>query len=81
MDRLEKVADLDNEIEAHWVDSVLTAEHIPHVMRDNHYLRSDETLQGLGVWGHIEAPRSFHERVRRVIDEVRGSSRPPGPRR
>jgi hypothetical protein len=77
VDRLEKVADLDNEIEAHWVDSVLSDQHIPHVMRNYHFLRSDGTLQGLGVWGHVEAPLSFHAQVRRVIDEVRASSPPP----
>lgn len=76
MDRVEKVAVVDNEIEAQLIDCVLSDQHIPHLMRSYHDSAYDGLFQGPGGWGHIEAPVSFHEQVLRVIEEVRRQSRP-----
>ena len=78
MDPVEKVAVLDNEIEAQLVDGLLSDQGIPHVMRSYHDSAYDGLFQGAGGWGHVEAPRSLHERVQRVIEEIRRRSRSPG---
>jgi hypothetical protein len=78
MDRFEKVAVLDNEIEAQLVDGLLSDRDIPHVMRSYHDSAYDGLFQGAGGWGHIEAPLSFHEQVMRVIEEIRRQSRSSG---
>jgi len=62
---------LENEVEAELVDGLLSDQDIPHVMRSYHDSAYDGLFQGSGAWGHIEAPRSFYEHVRRVIEEIR----------
>ena len=77
MDKVEKVAVLNNEIEAQLIDGLLSDQDIPHVMQSYHDSAYDGLFQGAGGWGHIEAPLNFHEQVIRVIDEVRRQSRLP----
>jgi len=81
MDRVEKVAVLDNEVEAQLVDGLLSDQDIPHVMRSYHDSAYDGIFQGAGAWGHIEAPLSFHEHVMRVIKEIRRQARSSGTER
>ena len=81
MDRIEKVAVLHNEIEAQLVDRLLSDLGIPHVMRTYHDSAYDGLFQGAGAWGHVEAPRDFHEHVMRVIADIRRQSRPSGSER
>jgi hypothetical protein len=81
MDRFEKVAILNNEIEAQLVDGLLSDRDIPHVMRSYHDSAYDGLFQGAGGWGHIEAPLSFHEKVMRVIEEIRRQARSSGTER
>ena len=81
MDPVEKVAVLNDEIEAQLVDALLSDQDIPHVMRSYHDSAYDGLFQGAGHWGHVEAPLSFHEHVRRVIDELRRQSGTSGTER
>jgi hypothetical protein len=71
MERVEKVAVLNNEVEARLVDKVLSEQKIPHVMRSYHDTAYDGLFQGPGDWGHVEAPVDLHERVKAIIDELR----------
>lgn len=71
MDRLEKAAILNNEIEAQLVDRLLSDEQIPHVMRSYHDSAYDGLFQETAAWGHVEAPTGFHQRVRDIIDGLR----------
>ena len=71
MERVEKAATLDNEVEAQLVDCILTEQNIPHVIRSYHDTAYDGLFQGPGAWGHVEAPLDFHERINQVIEEVR----------
>lgn len=71
MNRVAKVAVLDNEIEAQLVDRLLADQQIPHLMRSYHDSAYDGIFQGLGSWGHVEAPLDCHERVKELIAELR----------
>jgi hypothetical protein len=71
MDKLEKIAVLDNEVQAELVDSVLSERGIPHLMRSYHDSAYDGLFQGQGGWGHVEAPASFREDIMAVIEDIR----------
>jgi hypothetical protein len=71
MDKLEKIALLDNEVQAELVDSVLTERGIPHLMRSYHDSALDGLYQTPGGWGHVEAPQSFKAEILAVIADIR----------
>ncbi len=81
MERVEKVAVLANEAEAQLLDRMLSDQDIPHVMRSYHDSAYDGLFQGAGTWGHIEAPLDFHERIKRLIEDIRHQSRSSGTER
>jgi len=78
MEKVEKIAVLDNEIQAQLVDAVLTDRGIPHVMRSYHDSAYDGLFQGPGAWGHVEAPAHTRGEVLAVIAEIKHRSRSDG---
>jgi hypothetical protein len=83
MEKLEKIAVLDNEVQAELVDSVLSERGIPHVMRSYHDSAYDGLFQGQGGWGHVEAPADHKEEILGVIEDIRrqASSGGTGPQK
>ena len=83
MDELEKIAVLDNEVQAELVDSVLSERNIPHLMRSYHDSALDGIYQAKSGWGHVEAPAVFprrntgHNRRHQAAGSVGGLSRKP----
>jgi len=71
MDKLEKIAVLDNEVQAELVDSVLEERAIPHLMRSYNDSALDGLYQTSKGWGHVEAPQSFREEILAVIEDVK----------
>jgi hypothetical protein len=71
MDKLEKIAVLNNEVQAELVDSVLSERKIPHIMRSYHDSAYDGLFQGQGGWGHIEAPQSFKNEILAVVEDIK----------
>jgi hypothetical protein len=71
MDKLEKIAVLDNEVQAELMDSVLSERGIPHIMRSYHDSALDGLYQARGGWGHIEAQESSREEILAVLDEIK----------
>ncbi len=71
MNRIEKVAVLQNETEAQLVDLLLSNQQIPHLMRSYRDSAYDGLFQGVEGWGHVEAPLELHPRVKELIAEVR----------
>ena len=72
MERLEKIAVLDNEVQAELVDSVLSERGIPHLMQSHH----DSALVGIYHqarvgWGHIEAPGASRDEILAVIEDLK----------
>ena len=70
-DKLEKIAVLDNEVQAELVDSVLSERGIPHLMRSYYDSALDGIYQTPKGWGHIEAPQSFRDEILSVIEEIK----------
>ena len=71
MNRIEKVAVLQNETEAQLVDLLLSNQQIPHLMRSYRDSADDGLFQGVEGWGLVEAPPELHPRVKELIAEVR----------
>ncbi len=86
MDKVERIAVLDNEVQARLVDAILSSRSIPHLMRSNHDSAYDGIYQAAMGWGQVEAPHDFREEILTVIEDVKrqssgaaNTSQPPGP--
>ena len=71
MDKLEKIAVLDNEVQAKLVDSVLEERDIPHLLRSYHDSACDGIFQTRAGWGHVEAPAANRDEILAVIADVK----------
>jgi len=70
MAEFKKILILDNPVQAHLLDSILTDRGIPHVMisyRDSAY---DGIYQLRRGWGHIEAPDEYRNRIVAIYDDL-----------
>jgi hypothetical protein len=71
MEKLEKIAVLDSEVQAELVDSVLSERGIPHLMRSYHDSALDGIYQARAGWGHIEASGDSRDEILAVIEELK----------
>jgi hypothetical protein len=71
MNKFEKIAVLDNEVQAELVDSVLEERGIPHIMQSYHDSALDGIYQARSGWGHVEAPLDAKEEILAVIEEIK----------
>ena len=71
MEKLEKIAVLDNEVQAELVDSVLEERGIPHLMQSYHDSALDGIYQARSGWGHIEAPLASKAEILAVIEDLK----------
>ncbi len=71
MDKLEKIAVLDSEVQAELVDSVLEERNIPHLMRSYHDTAYDGIFQTHAGWGQIEAPAAYRDEILAVLGDVK----------
>jgi hypothetical protein len=71
MDKLKKIAVLDNEVQAELVDSVLEERGIPHLMRSYHDSALDGLYQARSGWGHVEAAEEFQDEILAVIEDIK----------
>ncbi len=74
MERVCRIAGLNNEVEAGRLDAELTSRDVPHVMVCYHDSAYDGIFQaGLG-WGHVEAEVSRREEILAVLEALRQPS-------
>ncbi len=71
MEKIEKIAVLDSEVQAELVDSVLDERDIPHLMRSYHDSAYDGIFQTHAGWGQIEAPAAFRDEILAVIEDIK----------
>ncbi|RJQ64991.1 MAG: hypothetical protein C4530_01385 [Desulfobacteraceae bacterium] len=67
MEKFIKIADLENLIEAQFVESVLKEREIPHRIRSFHDTAYDGLFQFQRGWGEIYAPIDEREEILEVI--------------
>jgi hypothetical protein len=73
---LEKIAVLDNEIEARLLGSILNEQEIPHMIVSYYDSAFDGVFQVSQGWGHVEAPATRKEEVMLILDDLRSRSDP-----
>lgn len=73
-ERMEKVAVLDNEVQAELMDGVLSGRGIPHIMQTYHDSALDGLFQAGKGWGVILAPASFKEEILTALADIRRQS-------
>ena len=70
MKNYQKIAVLENEVQAQLLDSVLTERGIPHLMRSYHDIAYDGLFQYRQGWGHVEAPDECKKEILEILDEL-----------
>jgi hypothetical protein len=78
-ERFEKIAGLDNEVQAELMDAVLTDRKIPHIMQSYHDSALDGLFQAGKGWGVILAPESSRQEILTALADVRQQSSSAGP--
>ncbi len=71
---MEKVAMLDNEIEAQIVDAALEERGIPHRIKSYHDSALDGLVQFVQGWGHLEAPVENKDEVLEILEGIRSEA-------
>jgi hypothetical protein len=72
METFEKIAVLENEVQARLLDAALTDRGIPHVVQSYHSLAYDGIFQ-LAGWGHVEGPAEFKDEILAALEDVKGT--------
>ncbi|PKN30010.1 MAG: hypothetical protein CVU64_05365 [Deltaproteobacteria bacterium HGW-Deltaproteobacteria-21] len=67
----EKIAVLDNDIEAQFVASVLEDRSIPHVLQSYRDTAYDGLFQTQRGWGQVNAPASYRDEILEIVSEAR----------
>jgi len=78
-ERFEKIAGLDNEVQAELMDAVLTDRKIPHIMQSYHDSALDGLFQGGKGWGVILAHESSRQEILTALADIRQQSSSAGP--
>jgi len=65
------ILELQNEIKARLLESVLSEREIPHHIRSYHDSAYDGLFQLHRGWGHIMAPEAFENEIRQICADLR----------
>lgn len=68
--------DLQNEVEARLLSSLLDDEGIPHYVRSFHDSAYDGIFQAQMGWGRVEAAPEHLSRIGELLDDLRAQSNP-----
>ena len=66
-----KVALLENAIEAQVLESILSEQNIPHMMRSYYDTAYDGLFQIQKGWGYVAAPESYHDEINEILNDLR----------
>ena len=68
---MEKIAVLENEVEALMLEAELEARDIPHVLKNYHCSAYDGLFQFSHGWGHVEAPVERKDEILAILKNLR----------
>ena len=71
MEEFEKIALIENEIEALYLSGELEKRGIPHAMRSYHDSAYDGLFQFSAGWGHVEAPVEYKDEIGVILADIR----------
>ncbi len=67
------ILELENEIKARLLESVLSAREIPHHIRSYHDSAYDGLFQLQKGWGHLIAPEAFEDEIKQIAADLKVS--------
>ena len=73
-DNTEKIAMLENEVQANLLESILKEQGIPHIIRTYHDSAYNGLFQASKGWGHVDAPREYKERILSILRDLKTDS-------
>ena len=79
MERFEKIATIENEVEALCLRSELEERGIPHAIQSHYDSAYDGLFQFSAGWGHVEAPSERREEILTIFDKLRQPAVQQGP--
>ena len=71
MEDLERIVDLDNEVFATLIESVLNERDIPHILRTYHDSAYDGLFTYSQGWGYIEAPTEYKDEILKIYEDLK----------
>ncbi len=71
MNDAQKIAILENEVEANLLSSILEERNIPHIIKSYHDVAYDGVFQFTKGWGVINAPLVHKEIILEILDDLR----------
>lgn len=71
MEDLERILDLESEMFAQLMESVLKDRNIPHIVRTYHDTAYDGLFAYQKGWGFIEAPPKYREEILKIYEELK----------
>jgi len=74
-ENFEKIAVLENAIEAQLIDSILTDQKIVHRIRSHHDTAYDGLFQAQKGWGDIEAPVFYRRQILAILTQIRNQAK------
>lgn len=74
MKEFEVIADLNSEVEAQLIDSILNEENIPHLIKSNFDSAYDGIFQLQNGWGYIYSHVKYKERILKILRDFRRKS-------
>jgi hypothetical protein len=66
-----KITTLENDNEARLLDSILKERAIPYRMKSYYDSAFDGLYQAQKGWGHVSAPKAYHEEILEIIADLR----------
>ena len=71
-----RIIDLENEIFASLLSSVLEERDIPHIIRTYHDSAYDGLFAYQQGWGFVEAPEEYREEILAIYEELQQGQQP-----
>ena len=78
MEDVDRIIDLDNEVIARLMESILHERDIPHILRTYHDSAYDGLFQLQSGWGQLDAPEKYREVILEVYREMSESDQASG---
>ena len=69
-----RILDLENEVIARFLESVLLDRDIPHIIRTYHDSAYDGLFAYQQGWGFIEAPEEYRDEILAIFNELQENS-------
>jgi hypothetical protein len=75
MDKYEKIAVLDNEVEAELLEEILKEKDIPYLIRSYYDSAYNGLFQITEGWGYVASSKDHKDEIMQVLSDITGDGR------